>query len=335
MAGIVSPNEFDILHPRNPHTGEFVDVIGTMEKIGATYVRGQNAWKVPKDRRPDLDKMLRDLGASAVDVPRGMHPATDEERKKLKIPPGWKDVFVSDRHDLVDEAIAVGRDEKGRAQHRYSDEHKAAVSARKYARVASFEQYIPSIDQALHDEALGDDTMAALMLMRKLGIRTGSTADTKAAKKAYGASTLLRKHVQVTGDRVRFEFPSKKGGFTKLEIEDPELAKVMKKRMTGKSGDERLFQTNGNKMARRLEQMAPGHLPYDFRTRLGTVSAMSIIGGMPVPTSEAEYKRAKNAVGDQVSNILGNTRKVALDSYINPTVFRAWDDKLRDIEEAK
>jgi hypothetical protein len=46
---------------------------------------------------------------------------------------------------------------------------------------------------------------------------------------------------------------------------------------------------------------------------------------MEPPASEKEYKRLRNQVGDTVASVLGNKRKQALDSYIDPTVFDAWD----------
>jgi DNA topoisomerase IB len=62
----------------------------------------------------------------------------------------------------------------------------------------------------------------------------------------------------------------------------------------------------------------------DLRTRLGTNSAIEAISKMPKPASEKEYQKFRNQVGDEVSRKLGNTRSVALSSYIMPDVFNVW-----------
>jgi hypothetical protein len=42
-------------------------------------------------------------------------------------------------------------------------------------------------------------------------------------------------------------------------------------------------------------------------------------------TTPADFAKARNRIGDQVSKMLGNTRNMALDSYIDPTVLMEWE----------
>jgi DNA topoisomerase IB len=48
---------------------------------------------------------------------------------------------------------------------------------------------------------------------------------------------------------------------------------------------------------------------------------------MPVPKTEKELMKAKLAVAEAVSEYLCNTRKVCLDKYIDPIVFKVWKIK--------
>ena len=64
----------------------------------------------------------------------------------------------------------------------------------------------------------------------------------------------------------------------------------------------------------------------DFRTLLGTRTAMQEIVNLspPVPKDEKEYRKKVKEVAIRVSKKLGNTPTVALQSYINPSVFAEW-----------
>lgn len=49
---------------------------------------------------------------------------------------------------------------------------------------------------------------------------------------------------------------------------------------------------------------------------------------MDAPTTRREFLAARRKVGEAVSTELGNTPTVALASYVDPTVFRRWEDGL-------
>jgi DNA topoisomerase IB len=49
---------------------------------------------------------------------------------------------------------------------------------------------------------------------------------------------------------------------------------------------------------------------------------------MPQPTTWKDYEKALRQVGDRAAARLGNTRTVALQSYVHPSVFARWRDAL-------
>ncbi|MGH3927331.1 MAG: hypothetical protein ACRDTT_31440 [Pseudonocardiaceae bacterium] len=260
-------------------------------------------------------------------VRTGMRPPGDADRAELKsrgikIPSGWTDVQVSvDPHaDLQ----VIGKDSKGRSQYVYSAEHSARQSAAKFARIRMMRDKMPAIDGALARDARTEDAAAALLLIRRMGLRPGSDSDTGAEKKAYGATNLLAGQVSVSGDVVRFRFTGKKGVELDLEIDDPDVAKVIEPRLSGKAPGERLFVTNEKKTAGYLKRIDPSVKLKDLRTYRGTDIAGQLVAGTDAPVNRKTYKAAVNNVALMVSQALGNTPSVALESYIDPSVFSPW-----------
>lgn len=252
--------------------------------------------------------------------------AKDEARmKELRIPPAWKNVLLNP--DKKGALQAVGVDDKGRKQYRYSAARSAQKSAEKFDRLGEFNKDLPRLrSQILRDlESKDSDTReaaAVMHLIERTGFRIGGEGDTGAEKKAYGASTLLAKHVKVKGDTVYFTFTGKKGVEIEKEIRDKELAAILKPRVM-KGG--RLFDTNDHSVRSYFKSFAPNFSPKDFRTWHGTNMALKAIREMSKPKNAAEYKQFRNRVAKRVSDHLGNTPSVALKSYISPEVFDRWD----------
>lgn len=258
-------------------------------------------------------------------------PTADDHTRlhaaKITVPPAWTHVQVA--HDPNAPLQVIGRDSKGREQRIYSAEHHATQAAAKFARISALSQALPAIDRAISADAHHDDSAAALMLIRRMGLRPGSEADTGAEKKAHGATNLRVRHVQLSPDGdVRLTFTGKKGVALDLKVHDREMAATLSSRMVGKSPDDRLFATNERKVGDYLHSTAPGFKVKDLRTWMGTDVARRAVAALPTPNTSREYRSARATVGKQVSDVLGNTPTVALASYVDPTVFGPWDQHL-------
>lgn len=253
---------------------------------------------------------------------RVLRLATPDERKALKVPPGWTEVHVTDGDP---DLLAVGKDAKGRVTRLYSSEHHERQSAVKFARLKGVRDRMPALDKRLAADAPTDDTAAAAALIRRAGLRPGSDRDTKAEKRAFGATNIQAQHVTVDGDTIWLRFTGKKGVHIELDIEDAALARVIAARLDGKSGEDRLFDTDERRVREYVAKHAPGVMPKDLRTLLGTALAESLVAARGEPSSAREAKVWRLDVARQVSAALGNTPSVALASYIAPSVFDAWD----------
>jgi len=66
----------------------------------------------------------------------------------------------------------------------------------------------------------------------------------------------------------------------------------------------------------------------DMRTYHANDRAAEFIGSTRPPKTKQEFAKKRNEIGDRVAAELGNTRTMALNSYINPAVFSDWREKI-------
>lgn len=252
----------------------------------------------------------------------------------LKLPPAWTDVKISS--DPKASLLAIGKDAKGRSQYVYSNEFRETKAAEKFERVKAMASEFTGMSKQVAADQKSDDPKKranadAMSLVMKMGLRPGSDRDTGAEKEAHGASNLEARHVQVGEDgSVRLEFTGKKGVDLNLPVHDAEVAAMLKARKAAAGGDSgRLFPGVTDATLRDYSHsLGSGDFKTkDFRTYTGTSNAAKFISGMDAPTNEKEYKKKVKEVGKRVSEILGNTPTIALQSYISPSVFVEWKEK--------
>lgn len=96
--------------------------------------------------------------------------------------------------------------------------------------------------------------------------------------------------------------------------------------------DEKLFNVSNKSLLDYVHTLDGGNFKTkDFRTLLGTRTAMNEMSSMKAPTTEKEYKKAVLSVAKTVSSTLGNTPSVALKSYISPVVFAPWQSAVHGL----
>jgi len=220
--------------------------------------------------------------------------------KTVRVPPAWRNVkYYEDKS-----YIATGIDKKGRTQYIYPKPFSERKASRKYARIDRLEKQIPAIITSVKSDIKRDDNPEAEVVytMYKTGFRPGTTKDTKADVQAYGASTLLKKHVKVNGDNVKFKFIAKKGVPVEKEVQDKLLADIMKRRKL----NDKIFSTSDTQVRGYFDKKTHGKYNLkDLRTLRAQEVAKETIG-------------SKKEMSTKVSEELGNTPAVAAGSYIQP-----------------
>lgn len=249
--------------------------------------------------------------------------------KALKLPPAWTDVKVNP--DPNGDLLAQGKDAKGRVKSVYSDSHNMRQAAAKFSRIRELIQkrdkiFAQNSANLKSDDANTRENASVSALIHSTGIRPGSDTDTGAKKKAYGATTLLGKHVtQDDKGDVVLKFTGKKGVDLSIPVDDPKISADLLARKSASGEDGKLFNTDDAKLLDYTHTLdGGGFKTKDFRTLKGTSTAIEQIKIMPAPKNEKDYKSQVKKVATIVSQKLGNTPTVALQAYIDPTVFSQW-----------
>ena len=241
-----------------------------------------------------------------------------------KLPPAWTNVHVNTHPQAM--LVAKGTDAKGRIQSVYSEAHSLKQAAKKFSKVNELRKKKEAITNELQKDMKKPATREVsivLALINHTGIRPGSDTNTKAAKQAYGATTLRAEHVRDGGTRLKFT--GKKGVALDIKVTDPQLIKALADKAKGKAKGEKLFDVDDNKLREYTQSKDGGGFnPKDFRTAKGTETAIAAMAGMKAPRNEAEYKKLVKKIAQAVSEQLGNTPTIALQSYIDPSVFTSW-----------
>ena len=128
--------------------------------------------------------------------------------RELAIPPAWSDVWIAARPSA--KLQATGYDKAGRKQYLYHPEYRAAQEQAKYDRLIRFGEHLPELRAAMtghldEDELDRERVSAVALRLISLGwFRVGS--ERFAREGTYGVTTLLRRHVEVRGTRIRLPF---------------------------------------------------------------------------------------------------------------------------------
>jgi DNA topoisomerase-1 len=256
----------------------------------------------------------------------------------LRIPPAWKDVWISPRAGA--KLQATGVDKAGRRQYLYHPAYRARQEQAKYDKLIRFAERLPELrtamDEHLDCEPLSLDWTAAVAvrLINEAWFRVGNERYARSYK-TFGITTLRKGHVQVRGSRITFRFRAKHRVLVHTVLVDAELAGAMKQ-LLALPGGRRLFryQRDGesyNLGARRLNEYIREHMgdeftAKDFRTWGGTLVAAIELAEAPPAESATAQKRTVAAVMRKVGERLGNTPAVARASYVSPAVVEQYLD---------
>jgi DNA topoisomerase-1 len=264
---------------------------------------------------------------------------TIERLNSIGLPPAYTHAwFCKDSNGHLQ---ATGIDARGRKQYRYHPQYRAREDKRKFAGLAEFGQVLPKL-RARVDKDLGKKELsrekviaAVIRLLDTDYLRVGNERYAK-QNKSFGATTLLSRHVQPGGSKVKMRFTGKSGVVHEVVITDRRLGRIV--RQCAELPGQALFQyINGEGVPHHItsadvndyihqatgsEEISAKH----FRTWWASVIAF---GGM----LEAEEERRKVSVQtivEPVAEALGNTVAISRKSYVHPALIDAVKDNPRD-----
>ena len=262
----------------------------------------------------------------------------------LRIPPAWRDVWVSPSSKA--KLQATGVDAAGRRQYLYHQDFRASQEQAKYDKLIQFAEKLPELRTAMSEhmdhEALDRERVSAIALrLIDLGwFRPGSERYAKESR-TYGITTLNKRHVSVRGNRIALAFRGKHKIWVRTTVVDAELAAAIRD-LVELPGGLRLFRYEWEGdvytlTSKRLNDyielyMRAKFTAKDFRTWGGTLLAAIGLAEKGPPENATQAKRNVAAVMRQVAEKLGNTPAVTRASYVSPAVVEQYLDG-RTIED--
>lgn len=260
--------------------------------------------------------------------------------RKLALPPAYEDVWICTEPN--GHLQATGRAANGKKQYFYHPQWREVRDVTKYSQMISFGELLPVIrkriqaDMSLPGLPREKVIAAVVRLLECTMIRIGNEQYAR-EHDSYGLTTLTSDHVDVHGNRIRFEFRGKSGKEWSLSIRDPKIAKIVDKcaclpgyelfqyldldgqpqHLGSKDVNDYLKEITGQAITAKC-----------FRTWSGTVAAYRLLKDCPpsCDCSETAIKRQITDVVRQVSTQLGNTVSVCRKNYIHPDVFECYRD---------
>ncbi|MBX7480949.1 DNA topoisomerase IB [Qipengyuania qiaonensis] len=275
--------------------------------------------------------------------PKGKLITDPEERNRLNaiaLPPAYSDAWFCPAPN--GHILATGIDAKGRKQYRYHPGFRMEREGEKFDNCVTFGSLLPLVRKRVEQNLRGrnltrERAVASVVRLLDLGaVRVGNEGYAKASK-SFGATTLRKRHAQLTGKTLRLSYRGKGGKLREVTLSDGSLARMVRK-MQDLPG-QHLFKyiddrdelhavgsSDVNEYLR--ETMGQDFTAKNFRTWHASVKALSCL-------REGEGKLPMKVVLQCVADHLGNTPAVTRKSYIHPAVFGLLEDQMRWREELR
>jgi len=252
--------------------------------------------------------------------------------RSLAIPPAYQDVRIA--ADSRTHLQAIGRDDAGRIQHRYHPDWDKVRERRKLKRLGRLIDALPAlrahIATDLKDRSLTrrKALACAAAIIDRCHIRVGNEVYAR-TNGSHGCSTLLKRHVTISGNHVALAFRGKGGKDIACERDDGPLARALTrlKTLPGK----RLFQyraqdgsiatINAADINAYLKNAAG--LPVsskDLRMLAANAAAAELLLATQIAASERGRKRQLADIMRAIAERLVNTPAVVRKSYVHAIV---------------
>lgn len=289
------------------------------------------------DEQPGIRRRKRGSGFGYT-KPDGAVISDRRERERIAaiaIPPAWTDVWISPRPD--GHILATGRDDKGRKQYRYHPRWREVRDGDKFDNLAAFGRSLPELRKVVaadlkrpgmpREKVLG----LVVKLLDETLIRVGNEAYA-ADNESFGLTTLKRRHVEVHGPQVVFDFVGKSGTEHEIFVEDQKLAQIVRQchelhgqdLFTYRAGGDLVDVTSTDVNSYLRELAGSPVTAKDFRTWGGTAVAAAALALSKPPSSETQAEKLVLGSYDVAAQVLGNTRAVCRSCYVHPSIPEAF-----------
>jgi DNA topoisomerase I len=305
-------------------------------KTGEASASGRLRRTTPEDLSITRIRVGRNFGYRDAEGGKITDEATLARIRALAIPPAYRDVQIAS--DPRGHLQAVGRDEAGRIQHRYHPDWEKVRERRKLKRLAQLVEALPRLRERIAADLKGRELSRAKALacaaaiIDRCHIRVGNEVYAR-SNGSHGASTLLKRHIAVTGSHVALSFRGKGGKDIACARDDAPLARALTRLAT--LPGRRLFQYRDEDGAVALISAAEinaylreaAGLPVsskDLRMLAANAAAAELLLATDIATSERGRKRQLADIMRAISERLVNTPAVVRKSYVHAIVVSSY-----------
>lgn len=260
--------------------------------------------------------------------------------KSLTIPPAWNDVWIC--KNSRGHIQATGIDGNGKKQYIYHPAWVASQQQQKYDALKHFDTYLPKIrrcvEKDLNLKLLSKKQIIAAIIrvIDKSHIRVGKHSYTQ-KNGTRGATTLSKKNVSVTGNKIKLTFVGKSQVKRLVSFEDNKLAKILQH--CQELDNQYLFSylDERNEVHNITSSDINNYLfeccqfkftAKDFRTWWANVHYLESIVNLSKNTLE---KPLKKWIADSIkyaASELGHTISICKKNYLHPTVISACEKNI-------
>lgn len=256
--------------------------------------------------------------------------------KELKIPPGWKDVWVCP--SATGHLQATGFDSKGRKQYIYHPRWREACQENKFNKLPEFARSLPKIRQEVKKDLGGRELdkerilATVIWLLEHTFIRVGNEEYVK-ENDSFGLTTLRNKHVKVDGGKIKFQFKGKSGVYHNVSISHPAVARVIKKcielpgyeifQYVDSAGFRHSIDSEHVNLYLK-EVTGEDVTAKDFRTWGGSTLSANTLNKLGEHKSDEELKKNIRDTVSIVASHLRNTARVCQNYYIHPVILETY-----------
>lgn len=279
-----------------------------------------------------IRKITRRIGKKYYHKYYDMDGSEIKGKKRIKdiisgayIAPAYRDVKINVKKD--DKILAIGYDEKGRAQYVYNKKFIEKQSDKKFNRMIDFGKNFKKINNKINDDLYSTkdskekQISIILKLIMECHFRIGNDVYSK-KNKSYGTTTLQQKHIKVKSkNEVVIDFNGKKNVRNVCTIRNKKLVKTLrqKKRTIGK--EDRIFSyRRGSKyynikssdVNKYLKQFGK-YTAKDFRTWGANIELIK-----QLVKKDSDLKKCI----DKVAHKLHNTPAICKSNYLDPELIQ-------------
>jgi DNA topoisomerase-1 len=151
---------------------------------------------------------------------------------------------------------------------------------------------------------------------------------------SFGLTTMRNRHVDFSGDLIRFRFRGKSGKDHVVGLADPDVARVIRKCTETPGSELFTYRTEEGSYASIDSEELNGYIQTlsgydftakDFRTWAGTVRTLTVLQELGSADTQKERKKKGLLAVKLVAADLGNTPATCRSYYIHPGVLDAYD----------